>query len=248
MPRSKNISFDGTKKTCSVCNIEKNIEQFRMIHTRNIQYRASKCIDCKRKEDNKYNREKHGYKPHHDRIIQPKKECHCIVCGILINKGKYCSRECIKRNYIDTYGNTRIKKCVVCGVEFKAYRSGSYIYCSDKCKLFKKKEASKIARRKDGKLNGYTNHRKRAKQYGGIYEPIKRINVFERDKWTCKMCGIKTPIELSGDIYDNSPELDHIIPLSKGGSHTYNNTQCLCRKCNNKKSNHIIIQQEAAIA
>lgn len=30
--------------------------------------------------------------------------------------------------------------------------------------------------------------------------------------------------------------LDHIVPISKGGPHTYSNTQCLCRDCNLKKS------------
>jgi 5-methylcytosine-specific restriction endonuclease McrA len=29
-----------------------------------------------------------------------------------------------------------------------------------------------------------------------------------------------------------APTLDHIVPLSKGGSHTYDNLQCACFRCN----------------
>ena len=34
-------------------------------------------------------------------------------------------------------------------------------------------------------------------------------------------------------------EIDHIIPLSKGGKDSIINKQALCQKCNNKKSNKI---------
>ena len=35
--------------------------------------------------------------------------------------------------------------------------------------------------------------------------------------------------------------LDHIIPMSKGGSHTYSNVQTLCRECNGIKGDKIPI-------
>jgi 5-methylcytosine-specific restriction endonuclease McrA len=40
---------------------------------------------------------------------------------------------------------------------------------------------------------------------------------------------------LSGLWLPNSPELDHIIPLAKGGDHTKSNVQCVCASCNRKK-------------
>jgi len=33
------------------------------------------------------------------------------------------------------------------------------------------------------------------------------------------------------------PELDHIVPLSKGGAHAVDNFQLLCRSCNSSKGN-----------
>lgn len=67
-------------------------------------------------------------------------------------------------------------------------------------------------------------------------ESVDPFKVFDRDKWRCKLCGAKTPKSKRGTYADDAPELDHIIPVSKGGDHTYLNTQCTCRKCNGSKS------------
>jgi len=48
----------------------------------------------------------------------------------------------------------------------------------------------------------------------------------------CAMCGKKFS-------YSLIPEKDHIVPLSKGGSLTFENVQALCKSCNSSKSNKI---------
>ena len=67
-------------------------------------------------------------------------------------------------------------------------------------------------------------------------ESFSPFAVFNRDGWSCVACGIDTPKHLRGSYESNAPELDHVVPLSKGGSHTMANTQCLCRSCNADKS------------
>jgi 5-methylcytosine-specific restriction endonuclease McrA len=82
--------------------------------------------------------------------------------------------------------------------------------------------------------------RRRTAMLAGSYISVDPIKVFKRDKWRCKMCNVKTH---KRNIYaDDSAELDHIVPLSKGGNHIPSNLQCLCRRCNAIKSDRLIGQ------
>lgn len=55
-----------------------------------------------------------------------------------------------------------------------------------------------------------------------------RFVVYERDNYQCQKCGRTTDLEV-----------DHIIPISKGGETTLDNLQTLCRSCNLEKSDKI---------
>lgn len=66
-------------------------------------------------------------------------------------------------------------------------------------------------------------------------EAVNPLKVFERAGWRCYMCGCETPQHLRGTYEESAPELEHVIALSDGGDHTYENTACACRKCNIEK-------------
>lgn len=57
-----------------------------------------------------------------------------------------------------------------------------------------------------------------------------RYNVLKRDNFTCQKCGATM---LDGIKL----EVDHIIPVSKGGKTNMSNLQTLCNRCNKGKSN-----------
>lgn len=58
-----------------------------------------------------------------------------------------------------------------------------------------------------------------------------RFAIYERDNYRCKCCG-----KLG---YKTDLEIDHIIPISKGGKSTPDNLQTLCHRCNKAKGSDI---------
>jgi hypothetical protein len=123
----------------------------------------------------------------------------------------------------------KISTILVCGECSTSFigTNGRRTYCSDVC-------ATKASNRNKGQKDRTRNCENK--------EHVNAFKVFARDGWTCQMCKRKTPRKLRGTIAPNAPEVDHIIPLSKGGDHTYLNTQLLCRQCNNDKSDKEIGQ------
>lgn len=53
-----------------------------------------------------------------------------------------------------------------------------------------------------------------------------KLKVFQHDKYRCVECGRNEDLTI-----------DHIVPLSKGGSDELHNLQTMCQKCNFKKAN-----------
>ena len=59
----------------------------------------------------------------------------------------------------------------------------------------------------------------------------ERSEIYIRDKGKCGICGKFIPL--------NEFTIDHIVPISKGGTYDYDNLQCCCFKCNQLKSNEM---------
>ena len=71
---------------------------------------------------------------------------------------------------------------------------------------------------------------RRAKEHNQFIEYIDRIEVFNRSLGICGICTKK----IESDFH-----VDHIIPLSKGGLHSYANVQAAHPECNLRKHNKI---------
>jgi hypothetical protein len=128
--------------------------------------------------------------------------------------------------------------CANCDVIFRPKRKDRTTFCSRMCAILKQGEAriakglpkSTDARPSSG------NHRRRAKHFGCHYENFSPLSIFERDGWTCQVCGIPTPRSSRGLIRDDAPTLDHVVPLALRGPHTPSNTRCLCLPCNLRRA------------
>ena len=89
---------------------------------------------------------------------------------------------------------------------------------------------------------GGTHHGERAKAFGCEYDrTVTLYRVYKRDKGVCKICGKPRDIKdiQNGHIGRLYPTVDHIIPMSKGGPHTWGNVQLAHMYCNSKKCDSI---------
>ena len=121
--------------------------------------------------------------------------------------------------------------CAHCGNEFLTTSSNAK-YCSKRC-----------AQRDNKNYGSTSDHRHRARKYGTEYERgITLKKVFERDNGVCKLCGgICDYNDKKGHSLGKSyPTLDHIIPLSRGGSHTWENVQLAHHYCNSFKRDRLL--------
>ncbi len=71
--------------------------------------------------------------------------------------------------------------------------------------------------------------RRRARIRGLETEAVDRLVVYERDGGRCHLCN-KT-------VSRHNFHIDHLIPISKGGSHTYANVALAHPRCNMRRGN-----------
>lgn len=65
---------------------------------------------------------------------------------------------------------------------------------------------------------------------------LSRRAVFVRDEHACQYCG------------SAAETLDHVVPRSKGGLHTWENVVAACRRCNLRKGDHALADLPMVLA
>jgi 5-methylcytosine-specific restriction endonuclease McrA len=170
---------------------------------------------------------------------------HCIWCGDLFGAthrdAKTCSSHCrvqLSKPHagIRAEGRQETKACAYCKAEFRTSNSVK-IYCSLKCtqkgRPWKPEGMSaKTAR------SGYAQRRREAQRTGD--KDLTTYTIWKAEGGHCRLCNKATidpttPRKLKPAKRDAWASLDHIVPLSAGGTHTWANAQLLCYPCNSGK-------------
>ncbi len=73
-------------------------------------------------------------------------------------------------------------------------------------------------------------NKRQALKLNQYVEDVDRLTVLARDKSVCGLCG---------EMIDGDFHVDHIVPLSKGGLHSYANVQAAHPLCNIRKGNRV---------
>ena len=194
------------------------------------------CKVCaRRRSAERYRKRNACAREYHVRGSQPPKTSRCEQCGAEYkpwsDAARFCSKACAnthngkQRRTSDARRQpvqVMLGSCAVCSTMFVP-RNGRAKTCSTECgrefrlRLWKDKQ-----------------HRRRAKIRGATAERISREAIFARDEWTCGIC--REPIDPAAKHPDmGSPSLDHILPISRGGTHTLDNVQAAHLGCNLSK-------------
>jgi 5-methylcytosine-specific restriction endonuclease McrA len=77
---------------------------------------------------------------------------------------------------------------------------------------------------------------RRARRAGVAVERVDPIAVFERDGWKCGIC--------LRPVVKEEASVDHIVPIARGGEHSYANVQLAHLSCNKRKGVKLLPKQE----
>lgn len=155
----------------------------------------------------------------------------------------------------------RIVECVGCGRLFVAQGPRTRPFCTLSCQAASRRRSGAVATRACKRCDATvsytvatrppdycdacrtivradqsraTRQLRRARQRGADSERVVARRIYERDHWSCGICGMRVNRRLRYP-HPRSVSLDHIVPLARGGGHRPDNVQCSHLDCNMHK-------------
>jgi len=153
---------------------------------------------------------------------------YCNVCG---NRAKYASIAKKKEHYLEMgrrnqkARRTRVPD-VIRAEKLREYEKHKERYNRSRAAWF----AAHPGERE--RLHYLAGVRRRTREYNAYVEDVERIVVWERDNGVCYLCG--------DTVSFYQMHLDHVIPISKGGEHSYVNIKATHGDCNQRKSARLL--------
>lgn len=216
-------------KVCTKCGEEKPLEEFH-VDRRGKDGRQAQCKPCKlaagRTSYRKHREKKLAYQRQY-RAENPEKRAATLGDWERRNPENYKER---KRRYRKRHPE-KIK-----AENAAYYRANRERILAQKTK-YREQNREAIYARRDREKHAEGVRRRRARKLDAYVAPVSDSAIIQRDRGRCGICG--KPI--MGDL-----EIDHIVPLAKGGTHEPDNVQLAHRRCNRKK--HIQVSAPGAEA
>lgn len=148
----------------------------------------------------------------------------CTTCNSSFKTGYKHQVRC--KNCIPRRLEQSIIKCVVCKKEFQKKRQ-KQVHCSETCYVKTYYYKRDIFKRR------FYSRTRESKERGahGKHSFVEWTDLKKRLNYQCQICKRFEPeIKLT---------IDHIVPISRGGTNHIENIQPLCQSCNSKKGNKI---------
>lgn len=217
-------NYTGTDGKCDIrCKTCGTVKHVKSPATRHRSVRCVVCFERERAErEERKRREKEASR-------KPK----------LTNEERKQRQRIVRRNYEERkrrkerLEHTSFTSCQCCGAMFLYDDRTHQKYCSKQCAARLRQKRHETVRR----------IRTKAQM---VDSDISLERLYQRDGGLCYLCGrvcdwndreVVDGTIICGDTY---PSVDHVIPLSKNGKHSWANVKLACRKCNNRKRDNII--------
>ena len=148
-------------------------------------------------------------------------------------KGKHssCAKCCSARNARWRKNNPEKQK--------KSTRESSkkYYWGNHEASKLRAKAANSRYKKSHPEVGRQSEHRRRVRKIGnGVFKIIPK-DLQRLQRTPCQECGTMKKLTI-----------DHVVPISKGGTHSIGNLQSLCLSCNTSKKNKFIIERKLANA
>lgn len=183
----------------------------------------------------------------------------CIVCSQDLTPidTSYTCNECLEKNRVDEKPST--KECEYCGTEIERKKDQSKISwskkkgCEDCLEERYLKSLSETKAKNRHKYNKAIRESPKTKVYQKRYKNSKqgklKLKVHNAKRRALKkttaspyinryiMSLYETYLECPYCESKDQPSIDHIVPLSRDGTHTEDNVELICLDCNRRKGN-----------
>ncbi len=148
------------------------------------------------------------------------------------SKARYCSDACRKASRGNRLLAMRLACVVVGGPVAKpsvcVWCGQTWIPQDRRRRMFCSRECARKAARKTSK------HKRRQRIRSGHADKISVHRLIERDLGQCHLC--RNPVDVTACVpSEMAPTIDHVIPLAKGGTHTWGNVALAHFGCNYRK-------------
>ena len=131
-----------------------------------------------------------------------------------------------KKNYNKIHSKKRVKEAVEWGRKNK-----------DRRKIIRKRWVKNNREKVNFLKRMYMYRRKQTIKGAGIYPSLERIKrLYEDFLNLCAYCGL-----------NKADTIDHIIPLTKGGTNGIENLLPACRSCNSQKRDKLLVEWKPEI-
>ena len=165
-------------------------------------------------------------------------KCIWPACGLKTEWRDFCTKHYYRAWSVGNFTapwEALFSTCAVCGVEYcpLQVRGKGRTYCTDACR-YQSKRLMHPERERERRLN-----REHAKRANGSSGTVTRRELRARDGDSCYLCGLIIDFSIKWPNPD-SPSMDHVTPISRGGAHHINNTAMTHLSCNLRKGAKVI--------